>query len=150
MMNFSTLKKMVIGGTKGSFRSIVWERPMKTKKAFADQVIVKRSFGVVRFGIEYDNIRAVQEKRESGELPEVNMGLTWGEWMLYPYFIQHKGNVYLRCATSKGNKIRSEYFLNGKMVDKETIKNMCLASEFKNTDDLDVFTINTKNIIAVR
>ena len=150
-MNFATLKKVVTGSKKGAFRSIVWEREMKVKKAFAGNIIVKRSAGVVRFGVEYDNMKAVQAKRESGELSSQNAGLMWGEWMMYPYFIQHKGNVYLRCAKSPKNKVQSEYFLNGRKVDKSVIENMCLASEFKNnTSELDVFTINTENIIAIR
>ena len=162
-MNFETLKKVVLSGTKGAFRSIVWEREMKTKKAYADYNIVKRSTAVVRFGVEYDNIKAVQEKRSTGELPAQNAGLQWGEWLLYPYFIKHKGNIYLRCATSKvkrwrhnayficyTGRIKSEYFLNGRKIDKAIIENMCLASEFRQTEKLDVFTINCENIIAIR
>ena len=149
-MKFDTLKKVVLATTKGSFHSILWERPMKTKKAFAWNTIVKRSAGVVRFGIEYDNMKAVQDKRQTGELPAQNAGLQWGTWALYPYFIQHNGKTYLRCATSKGNTIQTEYFLNGKKVDKSAIENMVLASEFRQTESLDVFTLNTENILAIR
>lgn len=148
-MKFETLKRKVTGVTKGSFQSMVWERPMKTKKAFSGQTLVKRSTGVVRFGIVYDNMKAVQEKRQSGELPAENAGLQWGEWMMFPYFIKHKGNVYLRCAVSKGNAIQTEYFLNGVKVTKESIQHMLLASEMKSTSELDVFSVNIENIIAV-
>lgn len=148
-MKFETLRRRVTGVAKGSFQSMVWERPVKTKKAFSGQTLVKRSTGVVRFGIVYDNMKAVQEKRSSGELPAENAGLQWGEWMMFPYFIKHKGNVYLRCAVSKGNAIQTEYFLNGVKVSKESVLHMMLASEMKSTSELDVFSVNIENIIAV-
>lgn len=149
-MTFATIKKVVLESTKGSFHSLLWERPMKTKKAYADMRIVKRSSAVVRFGVEYDNMKAVQQKRATGELPAVNAGLQWGEWKMYPYFITHKGNTYLRCATSKQNPTRTEYFLNGVKVDAETIKPMVLASEFSKSESQDVFTLNVDNILAIR
>lgn len=149
-MKYSVIKKVVLDAVKGSFHSILWERPMKVKKAFAGQTIVKRSSAVVRFGVEYDNMKAVQSKRESGELPAVNQGLTWGMWAMYPYFIEHKGNTYLRCSVSKKNPVQTEYFLNGVKVDAETVKSMCLASEFTKKDSVDVFTLNVENILAIR
>lgn len=150
MMNFSDLKRIVMNCSKGSFHSILWERPMKTKKSYAGQVIVKRSVGVVRFGINYDNMQSVQSKRQTGVLPSVNDGLVWGEWAIFPYFIRHKGKMYLRCATSKQNETRSEYFLNGVKVDENVIRPMVLASELHRTDELDVFTVNIDNILSVR
>lgn len=150
MMNFAVLKKVVTSATKGSFHSMLWERPMKTKKMYSNHVIIKRSYGVVRFGVEYDNMKAVQAKRESGELPAVNQGLRWGTWALYPYFVQHNEKMYLRCATSQHNRIQSEYFLDGVKVDKSVVEKMCLASEFHQTDALDVFTVNVENILSIR
>ena len=34
-MNYQNLKKIILAMSKGSFHSIVWERTMKTKKAYA-------------------------------------------------------------------------------------------------------------------
>lgn len=120
------------------------------QKAFAGQVITKRSFAVVRFGVEYDHMKAVQLKRESGELPAQNAGLKWGEWEMFPYFIRHNGSMYLRCNPSHNNPVTTEYYLNGVKVDKAQIENMCLASEFRKTEALDTFTVNVENVIAVR
>lgn len=149
MMNIEAIKKQVMAANKGSFHAIAWERPMKVKKAYAGNTIVKRSAGVVRFGVEYDNMKAVQAKRESGELPVQNQGLKWGEWAVYPYFISHKGNTYLRCSTAS-NRIQSTYTMNGKPVTLEEIKPMLLASELNHDNVVDVFTVNCENILDIR
>lgn len=149
-MTFENLKKVVLAGTKGSFRSILWERPMKTRKAFSNCVITKRTSAVVRLGVNYNNIKAVKEKRSGGELPNVNAGLPWGQWKMFPYFIEHKGNIYLRCAISPKNKMRTEYFLNGVKVEKSVIEGMVLAGELKGKENVDVFTVNCENILAIR
>lgn len=148
-MLYGQIKRRLENNQKGTFTSMVWERPVKTKKAFADNIITKRSEGVVRLGVEYDNMKDVKEKRMSGELPASNEGLQWGTWAEYPYIIEHKGNKYLRCATSQNNKIKTKYFVNGKETPFEDIENMVLASEKKKTDELDVFSVNIDNIIAL-
>ena len=149
-MKYSIIKEILKANVKGSFRSMTWEKELPVKKAFAGNVIVKRSSGVVRLGIDYDNIKAVQEKRAIGNLPEVNAGLPWGTWKAFPYLIEHKGNFYLRCAESKNNKIETQYFLNGRKVEKKDIENMCLKSAFTNHANMDVFNVNIENIISIR
>lgn len=150
-MDFNTLKKIVLGKQKGSFSSMVWEKELPLKKAFkGNNIVTKRSYGVVRCGIVYDNINSVQEKRATGVLPAVNNGLVWGEWLIPNYFIKHNGKIYLRCAESKANKIKTVYFLNGRPVEKSAVEPMCLASAFSKHDSLDVFTINIENIISIR
>lgn len=149
-MKYETLKKNILNKQKGAFTSIVWERSLPTRKAFSNQIITKRCKGVVRCGITYDNIKTVQQKRLNGILPPQNAGLQWGEWLLAPYFIKHQNKIYLRCTESKNNKIQVEYFLNGKKVDKSVIEPLCLKSAFTNHSELDVFTINIDNILAIR
>lgn len=147
-MLYSSLKNKLLKIQKGQFHSILWERPCKIKKAFNGNVIMKRSSAVVRFGVEYDNIQAVQEKRTNGELPAQNAGLQWGEWLMYPYFIKHKNQIYLRCSTVPNTKVKSEYYLNGVKVPFEQVENMLLASE-KNAKKAEVFTINIDNILSI-
>lgn len=149
-MLYSQIKRRLENNQKGTFTAMVWERPMKTKKAYSNEVVTKRSEGVVRLGINYDNIKDVKEKRASGELPVENQGLQWGQWELYPYIITNKEKKYLRVATSKNNKIKTRYFINGKEASYDEIENMLLASEKRSTDELDVFTVNIDNIIALQ
>lgn len=149
-MLYSQIKRRLENNQKGTFTAMVWERPMKTKKAYSNEVVTKRSEGVVRLGINYDNIKDVKEKRANGELPAENQGLQWGQWELYPYIITNKEKKYLRVATSKNNKIKTRYFINGKEASYDEIENMLLASEKRSTDELDVFTVDINNIIALQ
>lgn len=148
-MKLDSVKRIVTGKQKGAFSSMLWERPMKLKKAFAGNVVTKRSKGTVRFGVEYDNMKAVQEKREGGVLPEKNAGLPWGEWSAYPYLISHKGNSYLRTSKVPGSKIETEYFLNGRKVEKKDVEAMCLKSEFSG-NEADCFNVNVENILSIK
>lgn len=148
-MDYKKVLARVKNNKRGTFKSAVWERPCKTKKAFNNMVIMKRTEAVVRLGIEYDNIQAVKDKKASGELPEQNQGLPWGEWALFPYLISHKGNTYLRMTPSKTHKTHVTYFVNGVVTPYENIENMLLASEKQKKDDIDVFSININNIISL-
>lgn len=149
-MNYQVIKTVLSRKQNGSFTSLVWERQLPVRKAYADNIVTKRSSGVVRCGISYDNMKSVQIKRADGILPAENAGLKWGEWLQYPNFIQHKGNIYLRCAESPNNKIKTEYFLNGRPVEKSEIEGICTKAAFTNHENLDVFTINVENILAIR
>ena len=147
-MLYEKIKNEILKIKKGTFHAIAWERPCKTKKAFNNNVIIKRTIAVVRFGVEYDNISAVIQKRQNGILPTSNAGLQWGQWLLYPYFIQHKNNIYLRCTIAPRTKKSVIYYLNGSPVHFNQVKNMLLASE-KNNNVADVFNINIDNVIQI-
>lgn len=145
-MRYELLKKRMENKRKGTFGAIVYERPMKTLKAFSNDIVVKRTRAVVRTGVTYDNIKAVQEKRADGTYPSQNQGLTWGEW-IDENFIGHKGNKYLRVYLGANNTMDSKYFVNGRETSKEVVQAMCVKSEFggKTTECL---TINVENIIS--
>lgn len=149
-MTYKSILQSVTGKQNGSFRSMMWEKALPVKKSFSNQVVTKRSVGTVRFGIEYDHMKSVQEKRSNGTLPEQNSGLSWGQWKRYPYFIEHKGNTYLRCSVVPNNAIKTEYFLNGIKTTKEVIQNMCLKSAFSNHEKMDVFNVNIDNILYIK
>ena len=127
------------------------------KKA-GNVIVLKESEYVCRIGIKYDNIADVIAKRESGELPKENAGMSWGEWVpgLYNYVKRHtkKGetvvNLYFRLYTCKGaNQYRrAQYFVNGKPVDKETAQSFC--TKFAEDGDIkDCFEIYIRDIVEV-
>lgn len=149
-MNYNTIKRIVLSKQKGTFSSMVWEKPLPIRKAYNGITIVKRTYGTIRLGVTYDNMGAVKEKRENGQLPSENMGLTWGAWSLFPYFIEHKGNKYLRVSLDKNNKLRSEYFLNGLPCTKEQAQIYCTKAAFSNGNIPDVLSVNIDNIIALK
>lgn len=134
---------------KGQIVTIVTERPMKVRKG--QDPIAKRSEFQCRIGVEYDNIKKVQEKRETGELPEKNGGLPWGEWVDYPYTITHKDEMYLRCTLLRNMTGKEPvYTRNNEVITKEEAKAASLASEFAPKTDMDIFNIKVSSILEVR
>lgn len=117
-------------GRKGQIGGFMWQRALKTRKGVSS-LVTKEVRCVARVGIEYDNQRAVKEGRESGELPAVNQGLPWGQWLQYPYLIEHKDNLYLRIYPMPGHMPKEVYRLNGQIARREEVEPLCLASEFK-------------------
>jgi hypothetical protein len=156
-MNITEIKN-IIKTRKGQNINAVWGKPLKTRKGVED-VVEKVTSIIVRGGIEYDNMGIVQEGRDNGTLPEENAGLPWGEWAEFPYHITHKDTDYCRFYSASGVDIstggefvpKTEYYLNGELVDKATIEPLCLASEFrKPSDDKPLcYTIKAENVKAI-
>jgi len=126
-------------------------RPLKTRKAVTDTV-EKRTEAVIRTGVDYDKIKTVQEGREDGSKPEKNAGLPWGEWVEFPWHIQHKGTDYLRLYPASGLEFQAKttYYLNGEEVAQEIVEPLCLASEFKvNEKKPECFTIKAAALESI-
>ena len=134
---------------KGQIVTVKTERPVKVKKNMP--AVMKASEFQCRVGVNYDNIKAVQEKRAEGQLPAENAGLPWGEWVVFPYVIAHKGEYYVRCTMlHNGFRKAPVYTIDGVVVDKEIVKTMALASEFREGDDNDVFNIKLSSVREVK
>ena len=136
--------------TKGANIILEWERPCKVRKSYDGPAITKRVKMVGRTGIEYDNIKSVQEKRENGTLPAENNGLPWGTWLSYPHIIEHKGNHYVRLynGTSKLTRPCVTFFQGGVEVAKEAIESFLLSSELR-SEHGDTFTCNISNMLRI-
>lgn len=134
---------------KGANIILAWERQAKTRKNVVDS-IRKAVVMVGRIGIDYDEQVAVQRKRENGELPAVNNGLSWGEWEIFPFLIVHKGENYLRLykGTSKTVKPSVQWLRNGEPVSFESVANDLLASE-KAEKTGDCFTVKVADVIRI-
>lgn len=131
---------------KGQIVTLTTERDMKVRKG--QSPIRKRSTFQCRVGVNYDNIQAVKDKRENGELPAVNQGLPWGNWAVFPHLIEHKGEYYLRCTVLRNNFTPTVNFTRfGNLITREEAVVACLASEFKANDDNEVFTIKVSSIV---
>jgi hypothetical protein len=144
-----TVQDIIANTPKGANIVVGWTRPVKVKKAFEGVNLVKVVRMVGRIGIDYDNMKSVQEKRENGELPAENKGLPWGQWHS-ECIIEHKGKHYLRLynGTSKHTHPSVSYLLDGKEIDKAHIENMCLASEL-NESKGDCFTCTLENMTQI-
>lgn len=148
-MQMEQVKSAIDATPKGANVILEWVRPLKVKKSCQDN-LTKSVRMVGRMGIEYDNQAAVQDKRESGELPAENGGLPWGEWIEYPWLIGHKGQTYVRLYKGTSEKVKPEvhFFKNGVEVALSEIENDILASE-KSEKSGDCFTCKTENVTRI-
>jgi hypothetical protein len=144
--------KSVLKSHKGQNLRAILGKQMKTYKGVAD-VVEKVTSIVIRGGIEYDNQKVVVEGREDGTLPEENAGLPWGDWVEYPLHIAHKGSDYARFYMASGISFepKVEYYLNGELTTKAAIEPLCLASEFRKSDEPAplAMTIKADNVRAI-
>jgi hypothetical protein len=129
---------------KGSFVTVAFKRAAKVRKN--QTPLFKVWKGVVRPGITYDNIGAVQEGRENGTLPGENAGLPYGVWHTFPYVIEHNGEFHYRWTMTGGKTLDSHYEdENGNIISAENAREICLASEFP-TNKGPVTVMNTKEV----
>ena len=139
---------------KGQFAKITFKRSMKVAAAHKLHTVEKVVWGMlVRCGIDYDNMKSVQDKREDGTLPVENQGLPWGEWEVFPHLIKHKGETYFRFSVAKNVNNQTmvvKYLVDGQEATIDQAKELCIASEFKPKEtSLDVFTVKESNLISV-
>lgn len=150
-MNYEQIKEIVKSRKKGTFAQISTKKELKTYKGITD-IIEKHTVFSGRLGVIYDNIAKVQEKRDIGELPKENAGLTWGEWEEYPYFIKNGNKRYLRVSPTSNTKFDTVYYKNGVMVTKQDIEPLVTKSNFStnNSTTIEALTIDINNIIDIR
>ncbi len=140
-----TLAQYPGANTKATF-----ERLMKTRKEFAESVVVKRTSTFVRAGIDYANLASV--KAEVAVTGEPTGPLPWGTWAQFPYIITHKDTEYVRLypPTFANLTPTVEYFVNGLPANRETVEPLCLASEFRERDEpVKCFTVKADSIISL-
>ena len=147
-MQLAQVKSAILAAPKGSNIIVEWLRNAKVRKGCSP---VSKSVRMVgRMGIEYDNMKVVEAKREDGTLPAENNGLPWGVWAEYPYLIEHKGNYYLRLYNGTSATVHAEahFFRNGDEVTKESIMGDLLASE-KEEKKGDCFCCKVEDITRI-
>jgi hypothetical protein len=137
-------------GRKGQIVTVSTKRPAKVRKGSPE--LIKVSKFQCRVGVTYDNMAAVKEKRANGDLPAVNAGLPWGEWIVgfENYLISHKGEIYVRCSKLNSNyKSQSQFFIDGQEVSHEVADQYLLASEKNKDADIDVFNIKLSSVVEL-
>ncbi len=134
----------------GTWVAILWEKELKTRKGIKS-VVTKKTEATLRMGVAYDNKASVIEKRETGELPKENQGLPYGTWHMFPYLIEHKGNLQLRVTTSQNTKYNTHYYIDGIEATKDEVRELVLKSEIEsNGERPEVFNIKIENVVAIR
>ena len=137
--------------SKGQFVKAVWKSnptPAAAHKK-AGIVLEKKTSAVCRAGINFANLSSVKlgiENEERGEVQE----LPWGEWLQFPYVIEHKESLYLRLYPSD-TKSNTIYYVNGEVVEKDTFASYLTPSEsakLYSGEKPECFTVKRDNILS--
>lgn len=149
-MKYEEIRNAIHSIHAGTYTNMTTCKTLKTRKEFKDKSIVKISRATIRSGCNYDNMKSTKEGRLNGSIPAVNAGLPYGSWISGEenYFIEHKGQIYLRVSNSP-NKSKVTYLVNGVPTDSETVKAMCLKSEFPTNDKPSVYNVKIENIVEI-
>jgi len=150
--------KQTLASKKGANLKATWGKALKTRKDAAGYHVQKVTTMVVRGGIDYDNMKVVQEGREDGSLPSENAGLPWGEWAEFPLHITHKGTDYARFYPASGINVATggnfipevTFYINGQVATREDAQRICRASEFPKREEAPLcFTIKAENVVSL-
>lgn len=154
-MNYNDVKTVVNACKPGTIHTMVYQKQLKTLKGVED-VITKRTTTQCRFHVNYENIKVVKDYKATHDLGEKAGQLQGVEWVDDKHnFLKNKsGAIQLRCSRANGNKTVSEYYKNGKLVDKTEIQALCLKSEFptykEDAAPNPVFNIGIDKIISIK
>lgn len=104
----------------------------------------------VRFGINYANMKSTIAYLQANGLTQPNE-LSWGKWVDFPYFIEHKGQKFIRLSFAKlpNLKSTSKYYINGVEQNENDLIANKMISDKKHTNDSGVITIPFENLIKI-
>ncbi|MBO7696470.1 MAG: hypothetical protein J6T10_27850 [Methanobrevibacter sp.] len=154
-MELNELRNIVKKTQRGSIHTITYAKELKTRKG-VDDTVIKITTLQGRFGVEYDNIKSVQEARENGTAPATNGGLVGAMvWDDHRYILKNENTGKYQLRVTKCNRWPSKviYMKNGVVVDKEEIKPLCLKSEFPDyavTKPAPIFNIGVEKIVKIK
>jgi len=127
----------------GQLCNVKYSRPLKLLKNYKDSRGFKHVSGVYRLGIDYNQLKSVQQKKLNGELPEETHDMLGREWLVWPYLMRTKTDkILVRLYTMRNAYKETSYELDGNLVELNELKGICAASEFNTEPDLDCFDIS--------
>ena len=144
---------------RGQFLSVTWKRPAKVYQGVNDLIEKKVKAINVRAGVDYDARASVQDKRESGDLPVVNAGLSGMVWAkndkgesLFPHVLESikTGERSFRFDVLSNSNFETQWLLNGLPVEKSQIESFLQASERRdNSRQLDCLNVKESAILEM-
>ena len=97
---------------KGAFHTVVYRKQVALAKKYQGYTLETESVIQGRFGVDYDNLKAVIEARANGAPKGELKGYdTLVEDLLYKS--QKTGEIYVRFTPFNGSRHSKRYFLNG-------------------------------------
>lgn len=151
-MTYEEVKAIIDDSSPGTYLRVSWERVIPVRAGFVGVgVIKKHSSQTIRTGVDYDNMKAVKEKRVSGELPLVNQGLPWGRYVKFPYYVENDSGTkkYLRMALDKNNLPESYFTINGQVVTEQDVLRFVTPSAIR-SKATDTRVVSVENITSIK
>ncbi len=148
--------KAVGGIRKGTFTRIVYtsEPTLSAAGKKSGVTIVKHTEKVVRVGVHYPNIAAVQKKDNERTEPKREV-TPWCHWEIPDILAKHntKEAYYLAFASvNQGHNTKTTWFMDGQEVTKEEImeSGYVIPSYFKKDGEMPITQhVNIDNIIEL-
>lgn len=136
---------------KGQVVSLQIGRPAKMRQKVESNQVYKFSKLVCRVGVDYSNITAVKEKQSNGTLPSETQPRAWGTYVVFPYVISHRDQLYFHFSTfPSNNKAEVVWVRDNKEISIEEVKRVCLASETAEREtSLDCFDLAVEHILEI-
>ena len=156
-MNYLELKQELEKRKKGTIISLTYKTE-PTLNAVAKKLGIKLekiTTTTARFGVNYNNIKAVKEQREQDRINgiERQQKASWWTWKDKNLIKQNinNGNEYLTLTTSKKTKPKVKYLLNGQEISKKDLQDKNLVvNSYWNKTEIQQYDININNIISIK
>ena len=145
---------------RGRISTVHYRKTCEPKKSLVKKFgdigkIEKQSVFQVRAGIDYENIKTVKEKHESGERERKGLPDTMEKIDKGIYHHKIKDTYYIGCSPiiNSHSVSKSVYLLNGEetsldtvIVEDKTLADFLYSSDLKGHDDTEWVQLNTVNI----
>jgi hypothetical protein len=136
---------------KGQFISAIFRSEKKPAAIHKGTLLEKRIEGVFRAGIDFGNLGSVKEGIAKGERGEVQ-SLPFGEWVKFPYLIQHNETQYVRLYPTANCVLKVQYLVNGVESTKENFLSFLTPSDkakAENGERPECITVKVSNLIKL-
>lgn len=144
---------------KGRFISAVFQTEKKPSAQHKSVRLEKRTEGIFRAGISFENLSSVKEGIANGERDEVG-SLPFGRWERYPYTILHTPAkqteevryVRLYPTNNPNQRVKVQYLANGVEVSKEVFASYLTPSERKEMlegKEVECFNVKHGNLLKL-
>ena len=152
-MRLQTFLEKIQKIPNGAFFHISWTRELPLYKQYqgSNIIVLKTVETVARKGIKPWNTKLGKQTYQPGETHK----LPWGLWKkgYEGIILEHKEKNYIRIFTVSNLKPKVQYYINGRPIDKETLKNMNIVtkvgwSEIDITTQ-DFFCVAIDNVIEI-
>lgn len=134
----------------GTFRCVTYRKRVSLSKKYGDVIVETESIIGGRFGVDYDHIAKVIEKRASGEMAVGELkGFTPYVKDLC-YTSDKTGEIMFRFTPFDGAKHSKKFFENGKEVTLEYLLSKYPKSAFIRSGEPPlVLSLYAKNIVSI-